>query len=133
MLARMRSVGSARRLSTGLILLALWLQALAPASALMDRARQARAQATAVDALIHAAICGRVQDRAVAADAPADPVVCDRCPFCRCTAAAPLPVVPDARVGCLVWQRITWPIPPPAHDVRPPRIAGRARAPPATV
>jgi hypothetical protein len=130
-LARMRSVGSARRLGAGLILLALWLQALAPASALMDRARQA--QTTTVDALFHAAICGQDPGDAVATDAPADPAVCDRCPFCRCTAAAPLPVLPDARVGCLVWQRITWPIPPPAHDVRPPRITGQARAPPATV
>lgn len=139
MVTRMRSVGSARRLGAGLILLALWLQLLAPAAGVLTRVRQA--EAAAADALIHAILCGRDQGpdgaadlhAGLHADTPADHAACDRCPLCRCTAAAPLPVLPDAVAGRLVWRRVTWPIPPPIPDIRPARNAVQARAPPETV
>ena len=131
MFTRMRKAGSARGLGAGLILLALWLQVLAPAAGLMTRARQA--EAATADALIHAFLCGRGQGKSVAADLPTGGGVCDGCPLCRCTAAAPLPVAPVVTAVRLVWLHVAWPIPPPGHGIRPPRIAVRARAPPEAV
>ena len=131
MFTRMRRAGSTRGLGTGLILLALWLQVLAPAAGVLTRARQA--EAANADALIHAALCGRDQGVSVAADLPTEGGSCERCPLCRCTAAAPLPVAPGVVAVRLVWQRVAWPIPPPIHAFRPPRAAVQARAPPGTV
>ena len=135
MFTRMRAAGPSRGLGAGLIVLALWLQLLAPAAGVLSRARQAGA--AAADALIHAVLCGQAQDLGrdlgSATELPAERASCDHCPLCRCAPALPLPVMPEALVARLVWQRVLWPIPPPLHGVRPPRTAVQARAPPGTV
>ena len=137
MVTRMRQAGSARRFGAGLILLALWLQTLAPAAGVLTRARQA--EAATADALIHAVLCGQGEGQgqgqgvSVAAELPTEGAACDCCPLCRCTAAAPLPVVPDVTAVRLVWRRVAWPTPPPTRGLRPPRRAVQARAPPGTV
>ena len=129
MFPQMRSTGLPRRLGAGLILLALWLQALAPAAAL-----RFEANAQAADAAVHAVICGRD---------PSDPITLDlpspihfghgSCPFCRCTAAAPLPAAPELVARRIVWHGAAWPTPPPPLETRPPRSPVRARAPPQDV
>ncbi|MDP4023041.1 hypothetical protein Q8W71_10430 [Methylobacterium sp. NEAU 140] len=119
-----------RALGAALVLLALWLQALAPAAGLTARARAL--ETAAADALIHAALCGSATADP-AADLPGAPPACDHCPFCRCPAAAPLPLPPQAAPRRLAWSPALWPIPPPARPARPPRTQAQARAPPVTV
>jgi hypothetical protein len=139
-LARLRAAGPARRLGAGLLLLALALQA--PAAGLPTRARVA--EPAAADALIHAVICGQAPgtDGATAGTVTTDsatdstipaPADCDRCPFCRCTAAVPLPTPPTLAARRITRRRVAWPIPPPARPHRPSRANARARAPPLPV
>ena len=125
----MPATGWPRQLGVGLILLALWLQALAPAAAL-----RFAAEARAADALVHAIICGQDPGNALAAGLPT-PVHAghESCPFCRCTAAAPLPIAPEIVVRRVVWHAAAWPTPPPPLETRPPRSLARARAPPLNV
>ncbi|WP_267427122.1 hypothetical protein [Methylobacterium sp. GC_Met_2] len=129
MFPQMRSAGLPRRLGAGLILLALSLQALAPAAAL-----HFTAEAQAADALVHAIICGQDPGVTLTADLPI-PVHADhdRCPFCRCTAAAPLPNAPEIVVRRVIWHAAAWPTPPPPVETKPPRSPARARAPPQNV
>lgn len=129
MFSAMRSAGWPHRLGAGLVVLALWLQALAPAAALRaaDRAR-------AADALVHAVICGTDLGAAIDADLPAPGHPdCERCPFCRCTAAPPLPAAPEPVGRRVVWHVAAWPTPPPPREPRPPRSPALARAPPRPV
>jgi hypothetical protein len=130
-----RSVVPLRRLCAGLIVLVLWMQMLAPVGDLLMRAEAA--EAATADAVIHAAICGRDFERdggtTVATDLPASSTACDRCPLCRCTAVAPAPIVSEATIRRLHWRPASWPTPPPAHEPRPPRLPGLARAPPPSV
>jgi len=114
-------------IGTGLIVLALWFQALAPLLAL-------RAM-TAVDPIAHAVICGRAvqaSDPAVPAD-QAPHTGCTLCTLCQAgLGAAILPDAPPAAaLPAGFWQAISWPIPPPAALARLDRHPGQARAPPA--
>ncbi|MGU3539165.1 DUF2946 family protein [Methylobacterium sp. A54F] len=123
-----------RRLGLAALLLALWVQALAPSLAV-------RALARAADPLAGAVICGHAPDVA-SAEAPGpitDPAEvpspahagCPACPVCAAGLASPLaPAAPD-RQHPLRWRLAAWPVPPPAHPpVRPGRIP-EPRGPPA--
>lgn len=109
-------------LGGGLILLALWGQAIAPLAALRMSA--------AVAALDHSAICGQGErSPAIGDQAPATPA-CKACPLCAVGLSSPL--VPQApslarRQG---WHALAWAIPPPSEPARPHRPSGQARAPP---
>jgi len=112
-------------LGTGLILLALWVQALAPLAALR--------MALAVPDMPGAILCGHPPDvDAIGAvlDQPEAPPTCDVCRLCRAgMIPPPLPEAPGlARL--LRWTAPAWPIPPPSHPKPAPRIAGQPRAPP---
>ena len=128
----MRSSGLERKLGAGLLLLALALQLFAPAGGLLTRARAA--ELAAADAQIHFVICGQAPGTDATAALPGSaPADCDRCPFCRCTAAVPLPVPPVLAVRRVTWHPVAWPIPPPAHPPEPPRPCAQPRAPPRPV
>lgn len=127
MLARMRSAGSGCRLGVGLILLALWLQALAPVVRLRLEAVQP------LQAVAGAVICGHDQagpDGVGNPSAPA-PGPCHDCPFCRAHASPPIPVAPQPSIRRLSWDPVSWPIPPPPVPLAPPPSGRLARAPPA--
>lgn len=132
MLTPLRSAGLPRHLGAGLLLLALALQVFAPAAGLLTRARAAELAAS--DAQLHFVICGHAPgaDATAALPVPA-PADCDRCPFCRCTAAVPLAVPPALNARRVTWHPIAWPIPPPVQPPEPPRICAQARAPPLSV
>jgi len=113
-------------IGVGLVVLALWFQALAPVLAL-------RAMAFA-DPLAHAVICGHALD---AADpAPAEEGEHAACTLCGlCTAGLSGAILPDMPAcGSLpagLWQAVAWPIPPPSPPLHSGRHPGQPRAPPA--
>jgi len=130
-LAFLRGAGSGRRLGVGLILLALWLQALAPVARLRQEA--VRGLQSIEEAIAGAILCGHAPagpDSATAPSAPAHAAHHD-CPFCRSHVAAPVPVTPAPVVRRLAWHAAAWPIPPPPRPLRPPPSPRLARAPPA--
>lgn len=110
-----------------MILLALAFQSLAPA---MSARMVAAAQLSRI--LAQGVICGH--DAGATEAVPARPAmprsVCDGCPFCGCTAAAPLPILPELAEARVAWFLVPWPIPPPAFPRKPPRATAQARAPP---
>lgn len=109
-------------LGSGLILLALWGQAIAPLAAFRVSG--------AVAALDHSAICGQGErSPAIGDQAPAAPA-CKACPLCAVGLSSPL--VPQAasvarRQG---WHALAWSIPPPSVLARPHRPSSQPRAPP---
>ena len=109
-------------LGGGLILLALWGQAIAPLAALRIPG--------AASALDHSAICGQGERSSAIEDrAPAAPA-CKACPLCAVGLSSPLvPQAPSVarRQG---WHALAWPIPPPSVPARPHRVSGQPRAPP---
>ncbi|MCJ2057689.1 DUF2946 domain-containing protein [Methylobacterium sp. J-048] len=114
-------------LGTGLILLALWVQVLAPMAALR--------MALSASQMPGTILCGHPTGSdaiSVSADLPATPPACDVCRLCRAgMVPPPIPDVP-ARAGRLRWTASAWPIPPPAHPKPAPRVVGQPRAPPVT-
>ncbi|KNY21619.1 DUF2946 family protein [Methylobacterium sp. ARG-1] len=112
-------------LGAGLILLALWMQLLAPMAALR--------MALAAPDMPGAILCGHAPGGdaiAASADRPVAPHDCDVCRLCRAgMVPPPLPAVPAA-ARLLRWTAPAWPI-PPLSDPRPaPRVVGQPRAPP---
>ena len=116
-------------LGSGLILLALWGQAIAPLAGLRMMADHAVA-GTSVDPLVLSAICGHAEGSpAIGDQSPAAPA-CKACPLCAVGLSSPLvPQAPSVarRQG---WHALAWPIPPPSEPARPHRPAGQPRAPP---
>lgn len=115
-----------RFLGAGLLLLALWVQALAPVAAL-------RVLSAAADPLRDAIICGHARDAdsGLAGEQPAPSVpACGPCRLCCAGIATPtLPGVPPT-AGRLRWDAVSWPMPPPAKPNRVNRYVGQPRAPP---
>lgn len=112
-------------LGGGLILLALWGQAIAPLAGLRIMADPA-----SIDPLVLSAICGHAEGSPAIGDrSPAAPA-CKACPLCAVGLSSPL--VPQApsmarRQG---WHALAWPIPPPSEPAHPHRPSGQPRAPP---
>ncbi len=116
-------------IGAGLILLALWLQALAPAAAL-------RAMALAADPVAHAVICGP-SGAETDPDEPAQQAPHAACQLCGLCAAgltgAILPAAPPA-LAAPSWRiAAAWPIPPPPARIVSDHPPGQPRAPPASV
>ncbi|MDP4006481.1 DUF2946 family protein [Methylobacterium sp. NEAU K] len=113
-------------LGTALILLALWVQALAPVAAL-------RMSVSPPDLLPSAILCGHGPGGAepgVSMEQPVVPPSCDLCRLCRAgMTPPPLPAAPIV-ARFLRWITVAWPVPPPSHPAPPPRLAGQPRAPP---
>ncbi|CAA2144851.1 hypothetical protein [Methylobacterium bullatum] len=109
-------------LGSGLILLALWGQAIAPLAGLRIPG--------ALAALDHSAICGHAEGSpAIGDQSPAAPA-CKACPLCAVGLSSPLvPQAPSVarRQG---WHALAWSIPPPSQPARPHRPSGQPRAPP---
>jgi hypothetical protein len=114
-------------LGTGLILLALWVQLLAPMATLR--------MALAAPDMPGAILCGHAPGGdaiAASADWPVAPHDCDVCRLCRAgMVPPPLPAVPSA-ARLLRWTAPAWPIPPPSDPRPAPRVVGQPRAPPIT-
>lgn len=115
-------------LGAGLLLLALWVQALAPIAAL-------RMEAAAVDPLAIGVICGHARDTADAGSTlerqTPPPARCDLCRLCCAGILTPtLPGAP-AIARELRWFAVSWPIPPPPGSGSAARYVGQPRAPPA--
>nr|USU33733.1 hypothetical protein NG677_08745 [Methylobacterium sp. OTU13CASTA1] len=108
------------RLGTALLVLALWLQALAPGAAL---------RLPPPDPLAHAIICGHGIEAAVAAE-DGMPGPCAACPFCTGIALAPLVPTGPRVARTARWHAVAWATPPPIPSLRRPRPAGQPRAPP---
>ncbi|KQO65926.1 hypothetical protein ASF22_04445 [Methylobacterium sp. Leaf87] len=108
------------RLGTVLLILALWLQALAPGAAL---------RLPPPDPLAHAIICGHGIEAAVAAE-DGMPGPCAACPFCTGIALAPLVPTGPRVARTARWHAVAWATPPPIPSLRRPRPAGQPRAPP---
>ncbi|MCJ2143218.1 DUF2946 family protein [Methylobacterium sp. E-066] len=112
-------------LGTGLILLALWVQALAPAAALR--------MALAVPGLQGAILCGHPpagDEIGASVDQPMAPPTCDVCRLCRAGMVPPPNPEAPGLARLLRWVAPVWPIPPPSHPKLAPRVAGQPRAPP---
>lgn len=129
-MSRIATSAGGARLGAGLVLLALWLQLLAPAAALLAGGVTSRALA-APELAILAPICGH---GALAADDRGTPLpaACRaRCDLCgRLAAAPPLPSPPAPEPHRLTWRRIVWALPPPLPPHRPGERPGTARGPP---
>ncbi|GJE16962.1 DUF2946 family protein [Methylobacterium marchantiae] len=109
-------------LGSGLILLALWGQAIAPLAALQIPA--------AVAGLDHSAICGHSENAPAIGDRAPASTSCKACPLCAVGLSSPiLPQAPSV-ARRQAWHALVWPIPPPASPDRPHRRSGQARAPP---
>ena len=108
------------RLGPVLVILALWLQALAPGAAL---------RLPAPDPLAHAIICGHGAQAAVAAE-DGMPGPCAACPFCTGIMTAPLVPAGPQVARAARWNAVAWATPPPTPSLRRPRPAGQPRAPP---
>ncbi|WP_019903727.1 DUF2946 domain-containing protein [Methylobacterium sp. 77] len=117
-------------LGSGLILLALWAQAIAPLAALRMPADAGASQGWSTGPLGLSVICGHSEDApALDEQAPASSV-CKACPLCAVGLSSPiLPQAPSLarRQG---WNALAWPIPPPLAAKRPHRRTGQPRAPP---
>lgn len=114
-----------RFLGTGLILLALWVQALAPMAAL----RMASAAPGMLPGVI---LCGHPAGDEISAsvEQPVAPPACEVCRLCRAgIVPPPLPGSPTVTQP-LRWLAVAWPIPPPSRPNASPRVTGQARAPP---
>ena len=115
-----------RFLGAGLILLALWVQALAPMAAL-------RMALTAPGMLPGAILCGHpAGDDAIGAtvEQPVAPPACEVCRLCR-AGIVPPPLTGSPTVARLLrWIAVAWSIPPPSRPDAPQRITGQPRAPP---
>ncbi|WCS25217.1 DUF2946 domain-containing protein [Methylobacterium sp. NMS14P] len=109
-----------------LIVLALWIQALAPALAL----RVAQADRGALPGQI---LCGHAPDLAgdlaVGPGAPATGS-CALCGLCRVGAVPPLLPASPGLARRLRWAAATWPIPPPVRTASAPAVIGQPRGPP---
>lgn len=116
-------------LGTGLIALALWVQALAPLGALRMMLGAPADRPLGI-------LCGHGPDRAAISptvDRPG-PAAPD-CALCRlCRAGLAPPPVPGGPVPArrFRWQSVAWPIPPPIRIPFEARRAARPRAPPTT-
>ncbi|SFM06230.1 DUF2946 family protein [Methylobacterium pseudosasicola] len=112
-------------LGTGLVLLALWVQALAPLVTLR--------MVLAAPEMPGAVLCGHLPDGdAIGAslEQPVAPPTCDVCRLCRAgMVPPPHPKTPDV-ARLLRWTAPAWPIPPPSDPKPAPRVAGQPRAPP---
>ncbi|MCJ2080015.1 DUF2946 family protein [Methylobacterium sp. J-090] len=108
------------RLGIVLVILALWLQALAPGAAL---------RLTAPDPLAHAVICGHGAQAAVASE-DGMPGPCASCPFCTGIATAPLVPAGPQVARAARWRAVAWAPPPPPPPHRRARPTGQPRAPP---
>ncbi|SDA35102.1 hypothetical protein SAMN02799622_05992 [Methylobacterium sp. UNC378MF] len=112
-------------LGAGLIVLALWIQALAPAVALR------MAQATA--ALPGLILCGHAPDQAVDAGiGPLAPAMagCGLCGLCRAGAVPPLlPTLPGL-AHHLRWETVAWLLPPSGLAASAVPVLGQPRGPP---
>ncbi|WP_027173743.1 hypothetical protein [Methylobacterium sp. 10] len=117
-------------LGGGLILLALWGQAIVPVAALRMVADPVAVVGSSADPLGLSAICGHAEGfPAIGDQAPATPA-CKACPLCAVGLSSPLvPQAPSVarRQG---WYALAWPIPPPSAPARPQRPSGQPRAPP---
>ncbi|MBA9063834.1 hypothetical protein GGQ91_003235 [Methylobacterium fujisawaense] len=112
-------------LGAGLIVCALWIQALAPAVALR--------MAQAPWALPGQILCGHGPDQATeVAIGPHAPALtgCGLCGLCRAGAVPPLLPTVVGLARRLRWHAVTWPIPPPRPIVSVHRIPGQPRGPP---
>ncbi|MEE7491501.1 DUF2946 family protein [Methylobacterium oryzae] len=113
-------------LGAGLIVLALWIQALAPAVAL----RMAQASPGALPGQI---LCGHAPDQAgdfgIGPHAPATGS-CALCGLCRAGAVPPLLPASPGLARRLRWTAVTWPIPPPLRTASAPTVTGQPRGPP---
>ncbi|MCJ2125065.1 DUF2946 family protein [Methylobacterium sp. J-077] len=112
-------------LGTGLILLALWVQALAPVVALR--------MALAVPELQGAILCGHPpggDEVGVSVEQPVAPPTCDVCRLCRAGMIPPPLLEAPVFARLLRWTAPAWPIPPPSRPKPMPRVAGQPRAPP---
>jgi len=109
-----------------LIVLALWIQALAPAVAL----RMAQADRGVLPGQI---LCGHAADQvgdvAIGLHAPATGS-CALCGLCRAGAVPPLLPASPGLARRLRWTAVAWPIPPPARAASVPIIVGQPRGPP---
>lgn len=103
------------------LLLALWLQALAPAVA----SRVHAASALRLDP----ALCGPNAGDGAAALPNQEPG-CAPCPFCS-PVATPTLTLPAGAVRRPSWRFAAWPLPPRSVSRAEPRQDGRPRAPPA--
>ncbi|SFG92004.1 hypothetical protein [Methylobacterium gossipiicola] len=111
------------RLGALLLVLGVWLQALAPGLALAR---------LAPDPLAGAILCGHTDARAVASEDEA-PAACPACPFCAGIATAPLVPTGPALPRRTRWHAVAWATPPPCRSLRRPRPPGQPRAPPRRV
>ncbi|GJE53884.1 MULTISPECIES: DUF2946 family protein [Methylobacterium] len=113
-------------IGAGLILFALWLQALAPVVGL-------RMLGASADPLAGTVICSRMPagDQAGPAE-PEQHAGCSLCALCTAgLAAIPLPPVPaSVALPAGIWRVVSWPIPPPAPLSAPDHPPGQPRAPP---
>ncbi|MDO9428775.1 MAG: hypothetical protein Q7T93_18355 [Methylobacterium sp.] len=112
------------RLGIVLVILALWLQALAPGAAL-----RLTAPDPVAGALAHAIICGPGAPAAVASE-DGMPGPCASCPFCAGIATAPLVPAGPQVARAARWHAVAWATPPPTPSLRRPRPSGQPRAPP---
>jgi hypothetical protein len=114
-------------LGAALILLALWVQALAPMAALR--------MALVAPEMPGAILCGHTPGGdaiGISVDQPVPPPGCDLCRLCR--AGMVPPPLPDLPVlaRLLRWTASAWPIPPLSDPTPAPRVVGQPRAPPIT-
>lgn len=125
MLARLRCPSRARGLGLGLILLAVWLQTLAPAVRLHHDALQA------VSSIAGAIICGH-DPASPDEPGPTNPAHHrdHTCPFCRAPGIGPVAEAPAPPILRLVWNPVAWPMPPPPVLRQATFTSRRARAPP---
>jgi len=115
-----------RALSAGLLLLALWVQSVAPGLALHA--------ATSVDPLRDPVICGHVPGANVADEAPPPAGSrCKACPFCTVGPASPPIASAPQPSRALRWSIVTWPLPPPPASQPAPHRTAQPRGPPAPI
>lgn len=110
-------------LGAALILLALWIQVLAPGVTL-------RMSTAAAEALPGAILCGHGPDRSDAGDSVERPTPAPTCALCHlCCAGLASPFVPEPPVLArpLHWIPVAWPMPQPAGPEPSPPITNRPR------
>lgn len=116
-------------IGAGLILFALWLQALAPVVGL-------RLLGVSADPLAGAVICSKAEsgDQTGPAE-PEEHAGCSLCALCTAgLAAIGLPPVPaSVALPAGIWRIVSWPIPPPDARAALDHPPGQPRAPPALV
>ena len=115
-----------RLLGTGLVLLALWVQALAPMAAL-------RMALAGGEWLPGAVLCGHVAATSavdVAVEPPFMPPACEVCRLCRAGLSPPPWPSSPVIARSLRWISVAWSVPPPSRLGPTPRFAGQPRAPP---